>query len=74
MTNSHVSDVRALPSSATRSERPATGRGSVPDGVLVVSTDASGIVTWCSAAVEVLVGRSWQTLMGQHVPSGRLRP
>ena len=68
MTNSHVSDVSALPGSATRSERPATGRGSVPDGVLVVSTDASGIVTWCSAAVEVLVGRSWQTLMGSTFP------
>ena len=68
MTNSRVPDVSALLSSAARSERLETGRGSVPDGVLVVSTDASGIVTGCSAAVEVLVGRPWQALVGSAFP------
>ena len=68
MTNSRVSDVSTLPRSAMRWEHPNTGSGSVPDGVLVVSTDANGIVTWCSAAVEGLVGRPRQALVGSPFP------
>ncbi|WP_114423058.1 PAS domain-containing sensor histidine kinase [Nocardioides houyundeii] len=39
-----------------------------PASVLAVSTDAQGLVTWCNAAVEALVGRPTSALEGRSFP------
>ncbi|WP_104106706.1 HAMP domain-containing sensor histidine kinase [Nocardioides sp. 616] len=39
-----------------------------PAGVLAVSTDSQGLVTWCNAAVEALVGRPSASLVGLPFP------
>ncbi len=46
----------------------------MPAGLLAVSTDSRGFVTWCNAAVESLVGRSSAELQGRPFPMETFDP
>lgn len=70
MINTRVADSGSVPFSGMRLVPSHGGVEPVPTGVLAVSTDPHGVVTWCNPAVGALVGKPCAALIGHPFPLG----